>query len=97
MKELNSFINHGKAFRKYFPGATPREVEHYCTHTLAEEQPDVVIIHVGTNSLYKDSTCTIAENILKIVDVCKDYGVNTVFYVRHNVQTSVPKENNRDQ
>ena len=37
------------------------------------------MVHVGTNSLYKDDTCTIAENILRIVDICKDYGVNTVF------------------
>ena len=79
MGEFNSYVEKGRAFRKNFPGATPNEVAHYCTHTLEEQQPDMAIIHVGTNALYKDDTCKIAEDVLKIVKICKNYGVNSVF------------------
>ena len=36
------------------------------------------MIHIGTNSLSKDSTSIILENILNIVQTCKNYGVNNV-------------------
>ena len=78
MGEFNRYVKNGHTFRKNFPGATPNEVAHYCTYTLNEEQPDAVIVHVGTNALVKDDTCKIAEDVLKIVEICKNYGVNTV-------------------
>ena len=78
MGEFNKHVMNGRTFRKNFPGATPSEVAHYCTHTLEEQQPDTAIIHVGTNALQKDETCKIAEDILNIVTICKNYGVNSV-------------------
>ena len=59
MKELNDYVKEGTAYRKYYPGATPQEINNYCTYVLEAETPDTVIIHAGTNSLYKDDIDTI--------------------------------------
>ena len=79
MKDFNQCVNEGVAYRKYYPGATPQEMGNYCTHVLEAETPDAVIIHAGTNSLYKDDVDTIVSNVLKIAEKCKLYGVNNVF------------------
>ena len=79
MKKLNEFITDGVVYRKYYPGATPQEMNNYCTHVLETETPDTVVIHTGTNSLYKDDVDTIVSNVLKIAEKCKLYGVNNIF------------------
>ena len=79
MKELNSKIKKGHAYRRYHPGATPKQLFHYCTETLANDQPDEVVINVGTNSLRRDDSCTIANDIIDIVSTCRNYGVNCVY------------------
>ena len=76
---LNKGLNNKKAYRKYFPGATPDDVHHYCTRTLAHDKPDIVIIHVGTNKVNDGDPVEIARSIVKVVETCKDYGVNKVF------------------
>ena len=46
--------------------------------TLSENRPGTALIHTGTNSLSKGSSSIIVENILNIVQTCKNYGANTV-------------------
>ena len=79
MKEFNTFVNNGYAYRKSFPGATPKELAHYCIPTLLEDKPDTCIINVGTNSLRRDKPLDISNEILNIVGICHNYGVNNVY------------------
>lgn len=78
MKKLNNDIKYGKAYRKYFPGATPTEMLHYSLPTLEKDQPDVVVIHTGTNSLSNNNIHDIGNEILNLVKICRNHGVNDV-------------------
>ena len=79
MKKLNNDINIGRAYRKCFPGATPSEMVHYCLPTLRDDKPDIVVIHTGTNSLFRDDTQDIANEVLNIVNICRNHGVSEIF------------------
>ena len=79
MKRLNIDINVGHAFRKYYPGATPTEMAYYSIPTLKSAKPDVVVIHTGTNSIFKDNTNDAANTIFNVVKICREHGVNEVF------------------
>lgn len=79
MRKFNNDINIGRAYRKCFPGATPTEMAHYCLPTLRNDKPDIVIIHAGTNSLFKDDTEVIANEVLNIIKICRNHGVSEIF------------------
>ena len=79
LREFNSYINNGTAYRKSFPGATPKELAHYCTHSFMEDKPDTCIIHVGTNRLSRDDPLEIHNDIINIVKLCHSYGVKNVY------------------
>ena len=51
MKRLNSSLDNKSIYRKHFPGATPYDIHHYCTSTLTLDQPDIAVLHVGTNKV----------------------------------------------
>ena len=76
---LNKGLKNKTAYRKYFPGATPDDVHHYCTRTLSHDKPDIAVIHVGTNKVKDEDPFEVARSIVKVVETCKDYGVNNVF------------------
>ena len=76
---LNKTLNNKKAYKKFFPGATPDELHHYCTSTLSRDKPEIAIIHVGTNKVKDQDPVDIARSIMRIVETCKDYGTNSVF------------------
>lgn len=79
MKSFNQYIVNGHAYRKAFPGGTSEQIAHYCTHTLSTDNPDTVIINAGSNDIQNLECDVIAKNILRIVDICRDNGVNKVF------------------
>ena len=79
IRELNNELQVGRAYRKYFPVATPTEIAHYYLPTLIKDKPGVVAIHVGTNSLFNDEYCEIATQIFNLVKICRDHGVNEIF------------------
>lgn len=79
MDELNRFIEKGTVFRKYYPGATPSEMNEYLTSVLETEVPDTIIIHSGTNSIQHKEVDVIVTNIMKMVQKAKVYGVTNVF------------------
>ena len=79
MKFFNNAINNGHAYKKLFPGATPKELRHYCAHTLITDNPNTVIINVGTNCLGKLDAANIANDIISIVSLIQSYGVNNVY------------------
>ena len=78
MRMFNKELTEGRAYRKYFPGATPGEIAHYCLPTLQKDKPDVVIINAGTNSLPNDETCDISNEIINLVKICRNNGVKEV-------------------
>ena len=78
MNELNRYIKNGNAFIKPYSGATPKELHHYISKHLKDEQPDTCVINVGINSLGKDDLFIIADDIIKCVQRCRDFGANKV-------------------
>ena len=99
MREINNELKVGRAYRKYFPGATPPpEIARYCLPMLIKDKPDVVVIHVGTNSLFNDEYCEIANQIFSLVKICRDHGVNEIFVLgitlRKNHMMKVRQLNN---
>ena len=76
---FNNCLNNHYVEKVFFPGGKPEQMLHYCTYLIQESKPETVIVHTGTNSLKQDSVDTIATNILKIFDKCKELGVKTVF------------------
>ena len=63
MKEFNRFIKNGNVFIKPFSGATPKELYHYFSKPLEDEQPDTCVIHFGTNRLGKDDSFVIVDDM----------------------------------
>ena len=95
---MNQYITNGYAYRKNFPGATPKDIAHYCLPTLIDDKPDTCIIHVGTNSLNIENPTEIVNDILNIVEICRSYGVNDIYVsgitYRENFQELVSGTNN---
>jgi len=87
-KELFNFAlekDDVKAFLNNFDGATSRKLNHHILPTLHEEQPDMVIIHVGTNDINEKTISStlpieIAKRIINIGNTCKRFGIRNVAY-----------------
>ena len=79
MKRLDESLENKTIYRRHFPGATPDDIYHYCTRTLSLDQPDIAVLHVGTNKVKHQDPFEIAESIVNIVDLCRDYGCNQIF------------------
>ena len=84
IRKFNKDLLSGSAYKKYFPGAKPSEIAHYCKPLLLKEKFDTVVIHVGTNSLYNENIDDIANEIFNLVKICKDHDVNDVLVIRYN-------------
>ena len=79
MKKLNNGLVNKTLYRKHYPGATPDDILHYCTRTLDQDQPDIAVLHVGTNKVMYEDPFETAAGIMKIVETCKEYGCNQIF------------------
>ena len=55
------------------------QIAHYCLSTLEKEKPDVIVIYAGSNNLPRDEIETIWNQLLGLVKICRDTGVNDVF------------------
>ena len=71
-------MKYAHAVKKIYPGATSRDLEHYCPKPLNDIKPDIVIINIGTNKIGIDDPFEISKDINRIVKICKDHGVNKV-------------------
>ena len=64
---------------KCFPGVSADRLHHYMLYDLLEDRKDVVIIHVGSNSMLSNQEPQdIADGIFKVALTCMDYGVRKV-------------------
>ena len=65
--------------------------------TLLNDKPDIVIINIGANDLNNLESINIIGNIIHIIDICKNYGVNEVYVsgllFRENQQQKVSEVN----
>ena len=82
---FNNSLNDGRAYLNGFSGVNVKRLDHYITPVLEEDQPDIVIIHVGCNDITYNSIENIDVNDLsnRLLDIgkkCKSYGVETVIF-----------------
>ena len=61
---FNQGINNGFCCLKCFPGANVANLNYYANPTLEEENPDIVIIHVGINNLLSSELRNTSDNAL---------------------------------
>ena len=85
-KELSKHVKNGRTFIKSFPGARSKAINHYVVPTLIDENPDVVVIHSGTNNIRtrrgqpEETIEKIAQEIIEIGRTCRQVGgVNNIF------------------
>ena len=80
---FNNSLCEGKAHLNGFSGANIKRLDHFITPTLAEDRPDIVIIHIGSNDI-TDSTVDkidVKDIMKRIINIGKkrlSYGVKEV-------------------
>ena len=81
MNKFNSSLINATAIKRSYPGATTSQMIHYVIPTLEEENPDIVVISIGTNNFTKtrQSPVEIANEIITIINTCRDAGVNEIY------------------
>ena len=82
IKDFNYTLKDKTAIKECHPGATASRTSHYIKPTLEDENPDVVMLNIGTNNLTKKKWQTdedIAHEIIQIVGDCRKMGVNEVY------------------
>ena len=73
-------VNGANVYFKCFSGANTKQLDYYVVPTLADENPDSVIIHIGSNDITKSNYNHInvedlAKKIINIGVKCKEYKV----------------------
>lgn len=84
IKQFNRIVNNAKVYKKIFPGATAEDILHYAVKILEDKTLDTVILNIGINDLSnrngsKQLDIQITSAVLKIVDMCRQAGVNYVY------------------
>ena len=70
-KKMQKNLANGKMFLKSFSGATVNQMTHYVKPSL-EFNPDIVILHCGTNDLRSDESAdVIAQRIIQLANDVK--------------------------
>ena len=78
--DFNKELRSGKAFLRSFSGANSKQLDDYIIPTLVDDEPDVVLLHVGTNDILSNaSDAELANNIINIELKCKNHGFSKVF------------------
>ena len=82
-KLFNDSIENEKCYIKSYSGANIKELNHFIELPLAEEKPDITVIHIGSNEVDNRNCETLdiketAQRIINIGRKCKDSGVSEV-------------------
>ena len=56
--DFNKELRSGKAFSRLFSSANSKQLDHYIILTLADDKPDVALLHVGTNDILSNGKDT---------------------------------------
>ena len=95
-RKLNYSFKRAQCVVKPFSGAKIEDLEHYMIPNLKQQQPDIAVIHVGSNNVSYKSLDTdarlLAENIVEIGKKCVEYGVEHVvissIFVKESIRLS---------
>ena len=70
---FNNSIDEGKAHLNSLSGSTIDRLDHFITSILEEEQPDTVMIHVGSNYITRNTISNIDANSIskRVTDIGK--------------------------
>ena len=76
-------VNKGKTYFNVFRGATSKRLNHYILPTLREDQPDVVLPHIGSNHINNQTkdrinTERLTGDIIDIGKSCIERGMKEV-------------------
>lgn len=75
--DFNKELRSGKALFRSFSGAKSRQLDHYIIPTLVDDNPDLVLLHVGTNDILNNANDTkLANNMINIGLNSKNDGAN---------------------
>ena len=96
--EINYFMRNVEVNKYSYSGATSLHLKHYCD-ILLEDQPQAVLIHVGTNDVWGRNRRDvpneqIAKDIIDIGLKCKSKGVDDI-YISSILITKVEDSNRR--
>ena len=77
---FNRSINNGNAYINCFSGANSKRLGHYIIPTLMEDQPEIVVIHIGSNDVTHENYdhINIGDLAQKIIDIGKQCLFNGV-------------------
>lgn len=78
-KLLSNFLSKLKTHLKYFSGGRTKDLEYHVTPTLSEEEPDIVVIHIGSNNtnfrqLRHNTIENIEKDIANMGQKCREWG-----------------------
>ena len=78
----NDNVGHAVYF-KCFSGSNMNQLNYYANPTLVDDQPNTVIVHVGSNDINKFNhnkvdVDDLAQRIIDIGKKCRSYGVNNI-------------------
>ena len=68
---------------KCFSGSNTKQLDYYANPTLVDEQPNTVIVHIGSDDITKLNYSKVdvedcAQRIINAGKKCKSYGVNNI-------------------
>ena len=94
-KRFKKNVDGANVYFKCFSGANTKQLDYYVVRTLADENPDLVIIHIGSNDITKSnynnvSVEGLAKKIINIGIKCKAYKVRHIA-ISSILVTSDPK------
>jgi len=74
-----------KTYSKSYDGAKSMELNHHILTTLYQDEPDMTIIHVGTNDINTRTINSVppidvANNIITIGKRCKSFGIKCIVF-----------------
>ena len=80
---FQKLTNRGKTYFNVFRGATSKRLNHYILPKLHEDEPDVVLLHIGSNNInsqtkHKINTEKLTGDIINIGKSCIDLGEKEV-------------------
>ena len=82
-----------KSYIKCFGGGTVEELSYYVIPSLLKQQPDYVVLHIGSNNIsFKDLSVDLrklANDIIDIANVCYQHNVKKVFISSILVKKSI--------
>ena len=80
---FNNSLSTGRAYLNVFRGSTIKRINHNVTPTLAQDKPDVIVIHVGCNDITKQNMnivnpSKLADGIINKGKSCASYSVKDI-------------------